>query len=72
MNTHAFREHQNRDFPWLSRLRGESDPGRATDLTEVAGALPIRRNSGETLAIYAASQINQLRKSSSAASHACP
>jgi hypothetical protein len=29
---------------------------------------PVRRNSGETLAIYAASRINQLRKSSSAAS----
>jgi len=28
-----------------------------------------RRNSGETVVIYAASRINQLRKSSSAASH---
>ena len=29
------------------------------------------RNSGETFAIYAASRMSQLRKSSSAASHVC-
>jgi hypothetical protein len=51
---------------------GRERSGPGNDLSEVAAALPIRRNSGEALAIYAASRINQLLKSSSAASHACP
>lgn len=53
---------------WARRWRASRLGWRLSSVTSVR----IRRNSGETIANYAASRISQLRKSSSAASHPPP